>query len=82
VDIEEDIKKGHYNPLINKYKNIEFEDDIQKILSLMISECCKAFELLPIINDVEILRNILYSGVWTKYELVKAKRLAKEDKNA
>jgi len=81
-DIEEDIKKGHYNPLINKYKNIEFEDDIQKILSLMISECCKAFELLPIINDVEILRNILYSGVWTKYELVKAKRLAKEDKNA
>ena len=30
----------------------------------------KRFEKLPLGEDVDILRNILYSGVWTKYELL------------
>ena len=28
---------------------------------------CAAFEKLPLIQDEEILRNILYSGVWLGY---------------
>ena len=35
------------------------------------------FEKLPLIDNVEILRNILYSGIWTKYDFVKAKRSKK-----
>ena len=41
---------------------------------MMISECCKEFEKLPILENVEILRNILYSGVWGRYEIVHEKR--------
>ncbi len=41
---------------------------------MMISECCKEFEKLPILENVEILRNILYSGVWGRYEAVREKR--------
>ena len=47
---------------------------------MMISECCKEFEKLPILDNVEILRNILYSGVWCRYEAVHEKRKAKEQK--
>ena len=30
---------------------------------MMMTECAREFEKLPILENVEILRNILYSGV-------------------
>lgn len=73
-DIEKDVKKGNYNPFTEIYKNENFDDFVQKILTMMISECAREFENLPIIEDVDILRNILYSGVWSKYKAVRNKR--------
>ena len=29
--------------------------------------------------DKDILRNIIYSGIWTKYEMIRKKRLGEED---
>ncbi|MBQ8230929.1 MAG: hypothetical protein IJZ34_03220 [Lachnospiraceae bacterium] len=73
-DVETDIKKGTYNPLKKKYDSPEFEEECRTILTMMMSECCKEFEKLPILENVEILRNILYSGVWCRYETVREKR--------
>ncbi|MBS7341351.1 MAG: DUF5685 family protein [Suilimivivens sp.] len=73
-DIEEDIRKKRYNPLIKRFDNPDFEEEIKKILTLMMAGCCKEFEKLPVIDNVEILRNILYSGIWYRYELVSQKR--------
>ena len=73
-DVEKDVKKGNYNPFTEIYKNENFDDFVQKILTMMISECAREFENLPIIEDVDILRNILYSGVWSKYKAVRNKR--------
>ena len=47
---------------------------------MMMSECCREFEKLPILENVEILRNILYSGVWGRYEAVHEKRMEKLQK--
>lgn len=69
-DIEEDLKKGRYNPLKERYKFPDFEGECQDILTMMMSACCREFEQLPILDNVEILRNILYSGVWSRYEAV------------
>jgi len=73
-DIETDIRKGTFNPLKKIYNNPDFEDECRTILTMMMSECCKEFEQLPILENVEILRNILYSGVWCRYEAVREKR--------
>ena len=73
-DVEQDIKKGTPNPLKQKYDSIDFEEECKTILMMMMSECCKEFERLPILENVEILRNILYSGVWGRYEAVHEKR--------
>lgn len=81
-DIEEDLKTGDYNPFKEIYKNENFEEQILQLMMLMIGECTDAFERLPIVENVEILRNILYSGVWVKYGQIKAKRLEKEQKKA
>ncbi len=77
-DIEDDIQKHRYNPLLTKYENPDFEEELKMILTMMMAECCKEFEKLPILENIEILRNILYSGVWYRYETVRQKREAKQ----
>ena len=72
-DIEDDIKNCHYNPLRDRYSNPDFDGEIKMILTMLMSDCCKEFEKLPIIDNVEILRNILYSGVWYRFEKVQEK---------
>lgn len=76
-DIEEDLEHNRYNPLKALYKNPDFEEEMKTILTMIMAACCKEFEKLPIIENVEILRNILYSGVWYRYEVVKQKRRSK-----
>ena len=80
-DVEEDIRKGTYNPLKKIYHNPDFEEECRTILTMMMSECCKEFERLPILEHVEILRNVLYSGVWCRYEAVREKRSKVKEKD-
>ena len=79
-DIETDMEKGTYNPLKDIYQKDDFEELAGQVLLMMMAECSKAFERLPIVENAQILRNILYSGVWSKYDLVKQKR--KEQKES
>ena len=79
-DIEKDLKKGNYNPFSEIYQNEGFDDFVNQILTMMISECAREFEELPIIEDVDILRNILYSGVWAKFQSIRNKRKQVEEK--
>lgn len=76
-DVETDIRKGNYNPLKKLYEAPDFEEKCKTILTMMMSECCKEFEKLPIVENADILRNILYSGVWCRYEMVRNNRLKK-----
>lgn len=80
-DIEEDLKKGRYNPLAELYKKDTFEQECQQILKMMMAETSRAFELLPILEDAEILRNILYAGVWTRYGQIRCRRKETEQKS-
>ena len=45
-----------------------------QLLTMLLGECSTAFEALPVLQDVELLRNILYSGVWLRYEAAMKKR--------
>ena len=75
-DIDKDEKKDAYNPLriLRKDNPKDFETLTRLMMTSMMSECAKSFERLPILLHADILRNILYSGVWTKYEYIQLKR--------
>lgn len=73
-DVEKDMKSGSYNPLIALSGREDFDGECQKMLMMQMAECCRAFERLPVIEDAGILRNILYSGVWTKFAVIYNKR--------
>jgi len=47
---------------------------VHAALTMLIARCTGEFEKLPLFEDVEILRNILYSGVWTQYLSIQARR--------
>lgn len=65
-DREKDEKNGCYNPFLSAPRTYS-EEEIAQILTMMAAEATRAFERLPVIEDADILRNILYSGIWVKY---------------
>lgn len=79
-DLDRDEKKDSFNPLrsLKKEHVNDFEVICKLMMTSMISECAKSFERLPILLHAEILRNILYSGVWSKYEYIQLKKRQKE----
>ncbi len=72
-DLASDRRKGHYNPLSALGAKAEDSAFLRGILSTAIARCTDAFERLPLEQDLGILRNILYSGVWSRYAQMTAK---------
>ena len=79
-DVEEDVKKGNYNPFSKDYIIKGFDDRVKSMLMMMMAETCREFEKLPIIKYTDILLNILYSGVWCRFETVSGKWKKEQEK--
>lgn len=67
-DLEDDIEKDNYNVLMSLCVEEDFDQRCREMLNYILAECTAKFEKLPCIEDAEILRNILYAGVWEKFE--------------
>lgn len=63
-DTEKDAKSGAYNPVLLLGRQPE---EMQDTLQLLLGDASAAFESLPLVQDAELLRNILYSGLWGGY---------------
>lgn len=66
-DVEADMKKGRYNPLKSQAGRADFDAWMGEMLMVILGDCTQAMEQLPLVQDVEILRKILYAGVWNRY---------------
>ena len=73
-DLERDRKKGSFNPLLPIAERGDFEEFCRQMLVMTMADCSKKFEMLPLLEEVGILRNVIYSGVWTKYELIRGRK--------
>ncbi len=81
-DIGDDVKKKSYNPLIQlmhccNNDQEKFDKSCRLMMTSMLSEAAKIFERLPILLHADIIRNVLYSGVWSKYEYIQMKKRKK-----
>ncbi|MBQ6075236.1 MAG: hypothetical protein IJK86_03690 [Lachnospiraceae bacterium] len=73
-DLEDDLKSGNYNPLSGwGATRAAVADRVQEALTQVLSEATLAFERLPIVEGEDLLRNILYAGVWTKFDEISRK---------
>lgn len=81
-DLAKDKKKGCFNPFIEKEQGADFDEWVKQLLLMIAAEFAREFEKLPILEHVDILRNIIYSGVWTRYEEVRTKRMEEQDEKS
>lgn len=82
-DVEKDIGNNSYNPLKKAFLQKtpeQFATECRTLLTMMMAECSREFEQLPILLHADILRNILYSGVWCRYTMVTSKRYENQNK--
>ena len=77
-DLARDEKKGAYNPLRSLSRQPGYEEEMRDIFELLLARCARSFERLPCVEDSDLLRNILYSGVWLKYNCKQAKEAPKK----
>ena len=76
-DIGSDIEKGSYNPFVTWYREADFDSRAKGLLTMIAADAAKSFEKLPIEENLDILRNILYCGMWSPTG-TKKKRSKKE----
>ena len=81
-DYDEDTKKGRFNPLAVYHSRADYEDFCRETLELLISDAAESFEILPLEQDLDLLRNVLYSGVWQRYTIKTERIHRKEDAHA
>ena len=73
-DLPGDLRRGRFNPLKVLAQSDGYEALCREALLQMAADATDAFERLPIVLDADILRNILYSGIWTRYGAIQKKR--------
>ena len=79
-DLEKDRKKERFNALqalAGQLSPAEYEARCHELLTQQMGLCAQQFSLLPILRDTpegKLLYNTIYSGVWSKYALVKKHR--------
>lgn len=74
-DLAKDKKKRCFNAFVEREQETDFDEWVKQLLLMNVAQFAREFEKLPIVENVDILRNIIYSGVWTRYEEVKKRRL-------
>ena len=74
MDYDEDIKKGTYNPLMVLGAK---PHQLPEALNIYMGMAADVFERLPLVQDLHLLRSIVYNGVWQKYQA----RLAKQERS-
>lgn len=67
MDLEDDLKKNRYNPLKALKAQGYTDEDFRLVLTTQLGAVAESFERLPLLQDADLLRNILYSGVWQRY---------------
>lgn len=68
-DLDNDIKKGRYNPFIEYIdKKEELIKKVDKLISISLGYLSQSIDELHIKTNVGIIDNIIYSGVYLRYK--------------
>lgn len=66
IDLDGDVFWERYNPFQSRWETIDAEH-FRDILKMLLGECLRHFDRLPLVQDAGILKNILCTGVWAKF---------------
>jgi hypothetical protein len=64
VDCEDDRRTGGYNPLVKANNTV---NEMRAYLSILIGNAARVCEKLPLVQDIHLIRSVLYAGVWQRF---------------
>ena len=67
ADLEEDVKKGRYNPFADRHGRPDNAAFFRSVLQTVMSDTVRACDMLPLVKNKEIINNILCSGIWRTF---------------
>lgn len=67
-DMAKDQRKGSYNPFSSRERDDALRNEVKDMLTLAASGAAQELELLPLDENLSILRNVVYSGIWSRFE--------------
>lgn len=67
MDLDADAARGRYNPFRRWYGLPDNEQRFRAMLQMLMGDCLRAFDVLPLVQDVSILKNILCLGLWAQF---------------
>lgn len=70
MDIEDDSRTGSYNPFADMEST---KEALRENLEFLAASMTDAFERLPLERDVQVMRSVLYAGVWQRFEAKESK---------
>ena len=67
MDLDGDTVWNRYNPFRRFYGLPDNERRFRSTMEMLLGDCLLAFDRLPLVQDVSILKNILCIGLWTQF---------------
>ncbi len=67
MDLDADALRGRYNPFRRRY-GLENAAYFRDVLQMLLGECLRHYDRLPLVRDRDILDNILCAGVWAQFD--------------
>ena len=71
IDYDNDSRKNKPNPVIALELTPK---QMESMLEMMLAPAAESFERLPLVQDIDLLRNTLYAGVWQEYRRMMQRR--------
>ncbi len=68
MDLDADAARSRYNPFRRWYGLPDNEQRFRAMLQMLMGDCLRAFDVLPLVQDVPILKNILCLGLWSQFD--------------
>jgi len=78
MGLNSDTVHNSYNPF-RRYYGLDNQQRFRDILKMLLAECVYYFDKLPLVQDVDILKNILCVGLWQQFDAKFAPQKGKED---
>jgi len=75
TDRKKDERRGLYNPISLLMAQGATEAEIREILLNLAADAAAAWEVLPLVQDTSIQRNILYAGLWGRLPTLRRDQL-------
>lgn len=80
-DCEDDIDDDNFNPLKKRFEDEDFKQYCEEMMNLTIGEAISQYKRLKIYRFDDILKNILYDGVYAVTKKVLEKEEAEDEKS-